>query len=173
MLSALSAVRFPSALCRAGIGVASGLCVLALPLVLVGFNLRAVALNERFYLAEFAQYGIGAQTGLSQDELRRVAAAFIDYFQAPPGRMNVQIARGGALQPLFNERELAQLAVVPDVFVGAAQVGVSDGLAGAVEQGYSPVRQGPGLAVQAGRTQAAQVGEIPPAVVERAAGRRA
>ncbi len=117
-MSAPSSIRLPSALGRVGVGVASGLCVLALPCVLVGFNLRAVALNERFYLAEFAQYGIGAQTGLSQDELRRVAAAFIDYFQAPPGRMNVQVARGGTLQPLFNERELAHMEDVQVLIQG-------------------------------------------------------
>ena len=92
-MSAASPVRLPSALRRVAIGVASGLCVLAFPFALVGVNLRGVALNERFYLSEFARYRIGAQTGLSDDELRRVADAFIVYFQAPSGRMNVQIAR--------------------------------------------------------------------------------
>jgi integral membrane protein (TIGR01906 family) len=91
------------------VGVASGLCVLAIPLVLLGYNLRGVALDQRFYLAEFSRYRIGPQTGFGNDELRMIANAFIDYFQAPPGRMNLQLARGGTMQPLFNERELAHM----------------------------------------------------------------
>jgi integral membrane protein (TIGR01906 family) len=108
-VSARPALRLPGGLRRIASGVASGLCVLAIPFVLVGYNLRGVALDERFYLTEFARYRIGAQTGFGNDELRVVADAFIDYFQAPPGRMNLQLARGGTMQPLFNERELSHM----------------------------------------------------------------
>ncbi len=117
-MSAASAVHASPALRRVGIGIASGLCVLAFPLLLVGFNLRGVTLNERYYLTEFARYRIGAQTGLSDAELRRVADAFIDYFQGPPGRMNVQVVRDGALQPLFNDRELTHMEDVQALIQG-------------------------------------------------------
>ena len=86
-----------------------GLCIVAIPLGLVAGNVRAVALDPRFYLSEFARYDIGRTTGFTPEELRMVADSFIVYFQAPPGRMNVQVARGGALRPLFNERELAHM----------------------------------------------------------------
>jgi integral membrane protein (TIGR01906 family) len=138
-VSAASSVRPSSALLRVAVTVASGLCVLAFPFALVGLNLRGVALNERFYLSEFARYRIGAQTGLSDDELRRVADAFIAYFQGSPGRMNVQIARGGALQPLFNERELAHMEDVQVLMQGILRLQdlalanvVAYGLAGVV-----------------------------------------
>lgn len=108
-MSARPVLRLPRGPRRIAIGVVSGLCVLAIPLVLLGYNLRGVALEQRFYLTEFSRYRIGAQTGIGNDELRMVADAFIDYFQAPPGRMNLQLARGGAMQPLFNERELAHM----------------------------------------------------------------
>jgi integral membrane protein (TIGR01906 family) len=116
------ASRLPLTLRRVGAGVASGLCVLAIPLALVGLNLRGVALNERFYLAEFERYRIGARNGFSLEELRVVADAFIDYFQAPLGRMNLQLSRGGAIQPLFNERELAHMEDVQVLIQGIFRV---------------------------------------------------
>jgi integral membrane protein (TIGR01906 family) len=108
-VSGRPALRARGGLRRLAVGVASGLCIVAIPFVLVGYNLRGVALDQRFYLTEFTRYRIAAQTGFASDELRIVADAFVDYFLAPRGRMSLQLARGGALQPLFNERELAHM----------------------------------------------------------------
>jgi integral membrane protein (TIGR01906 family) len=94
---------------RLGVGFASGLCVIAIPLALIAGNVRAVTLDRAFYLSEFARYDRGAAVGLSAEELRMVADSFIAYFQAPGGRMNVQVARAGGLQPLFNDRELTHM----------------------------------------------------------------
>jgi integral membrane protein (TIGR01906 family) len=99
----------PHGLVRVGVGVATALCVVALPLGLVATNVRGVTLDRSFYLAEFARYERGPYVGLSADELRLVADAFIAYFQAPPSHMDVRVPRGGTLQPLFNERELAHM----------------------------------------------------------------
>ena len=101
--------RWPATLWRLGAGLATGLCVVAVPLALVAGNVRGVTLDQRFYLAEFARYDVGSVTGLTSTELRMVAEAFVDYFQAPPGRLNVQLARGGTMLPLFNARELAHM----------------------------------------------------------------
>jgi integral membrane protein (TIGR01906 family) len=38
-----------------------------------------------------------------------VAEAFVGYFQGEPGRLDVRIARGNAVEPLFQERELAHM----------------------------------------------------------------
>jgi integral membrane protein (TIGR01906 family) len=99
----------PRGLLRVGAGLATALCVVALPLGLVAANVRAVTLDRSFYLAEFTRYERGPFVGLSTDELQMVADAFIAYFQAPPSRMDVRVPRGGTLQPLFNERELAHM----------------------------------------------------------------
>ncbi|HZU04478.1 MAG TPA: TIGR01906 family membrane protein [Chloroflexota bacterium] len=104
-----AAQRYGALLVRVGLGVASGLCLLALPLGLVASNVRAVALDRSFYLAEFARHGSGAATGLSAAELQMVAEAFIAYFQAAPGTLDVRITRDGALVPLFNTREVAHM----------------------------------------------------------------
>jgi integral membrane protein (TIGR01906 family) len=96
-------------LLRLGAGLATALCVVALPLGLVAANVRAVTLDRSFYLAEFARYDRGAVVGLSAEELRLVADAFIAYFQAPPSHLDVRLPRAGTLQPLFNDREIAHM----------------------------------------------------------------
>jgi integral membrane protein (TIGR01906 family) len=97
------------ALGRLAWGLATGLCVVALPLGIVTTSVRQVTLDRAFYLSEFARYDRGAAVGLSPEELRMVADSFISYFQEPPGRMSVYLGRGGRMQPLFNERELAHM----------------------------------------------------------------
>ncbi len=99
----------PRALLRLGAGLATALCVVALPFGLVAANVRAVTLDRSFYLAEFARYDRGAFVGLSPDELRLVADAFIAYFQGPPSHLDVRLPRDGTLQPLFNAREIAHM----------------------------------------------------------------
>jgi integral membrane protein (TIGR01906 family) len=108
-LRARSPRRLGTLVGRVSLGLASGLCALALPLALVSSNVRAVALDQRFYTAEFARYDIGPATGFTSEQLRSIAQAFIVYFDDPPGRMDVQVARGVVMQPLFNERELAHM----------------------------------------------------------------
>lgn len=88
---------------------ATGLAVLALPLVLVGANVRAVALDSRFYMAEFARYDIGPLNGFSREQLREVADAFIQYFQAAPAQIDVRLVRGETMVSLFNEREIKHM----------------------------------------------------------------
>jgi integral membrane protein (TIGR01906 family) len=90
-------------------GVATGLAVLALPLALITGSVRATTLDRGFYLAEFERYRIGQTTGLSPDELRSVTDAFLAYFQAPAGRMDVRVVRGNAVEPLFGEREIVHM----------------------------------------------------------------
>jgi integral membrane protein (TIGR01906 family) len=109
--STLAATRRSASrgLLRLGAGLATALCDVALPLGLVAANVRAVTLDRSFYLAEFARYDRGPVVGLSADELRLVADAFIAYFQAPPTHLDVRLPRAGTLQSLFNDREIAHM----------------------------------------------------------------
>src|SRR5437867_9248977 len=85
---------------------------LALPALLVTSGVRNVALSEGFYLSEFAKYRVGAIAGLSDPELQQVAQAFIDYFQAPPQRMDRAVSLPQREGPLFNDRELTHMVDV-------------------------------------------------------------
>jgi integral membrane protein (TIGR01906 family) len=86
--------------------------VIALPTFLITSGVRQIALGQGFYLDEFAKYRVGAVTGLSQPELHQVAQAFIQYFLAPPQRMDQAVALPGGRGPLFNQRELDHMVDV-------------------------------------------------------------
>ncbi|MPZ13324.1 MAG: TIGR01906 family membrane protein [Chloroflexi bacterium] len=85
---------------------------LALPVLLATSAVRWVTLDEGFYMQEFARYRVGDVTGLSADELQRVAQAFIAYFQAEPGRLDITVRPSGAPAPLLNAREIQHMVDV-------------------------------------------------------------
>src|SRR6476646_6062320 len=85
------------------------LFVLCVPVCFVGLNVRWVTLDPATYRQGFEKYGAGRRTGLSPDQLAEISRAFIDYFQAPPGRLNPTVTIQGARRPLFNEREVAHM----------------------------------------------------------------
>jgi integral membrane protein (TIGR01906 family) len=83
--------------------------VLALPLLVIATNLRSLVTDRDYLLGGFRNNQVSATTGLDQRQLEGVADAFVAYFQAPAGRMDVQVDLGGQRRPLFNERELAHM----------------------------------------------------------------
>lgn len=90
--------------------VLSVLFVVALPLLIVGTNLRLLVGDRQLILDGFRQNRVQEATGLDQDSLERVADAFVRYLgQDPPGRMDVQVEIQGIQRPLFNERELLHM----------------------------------------------------------------
>jgi integral membrane protein (TIGR01906 family) len=92
--------------------IASAVVAIALPLFLITSGVRWVALGESFYMDEFARYRVGQVTSLPNDELARVAHAFVTYFQAEPGRMDVIVNTPSGPQPLFSEREIQHMVDV-------------------------------------------------------------
>jgi integral membrane protein (TIGR01906 family) len=98
----LGALRFASV----------ALLALALPVFLVTNGVRWVALDEGFYLEEFTRYDVGRSTGLPRDELRKIAGAFVQYFQTQPGPLLITATFAGGPSPLFNDREIRHMADV-------------------------------------------------------------
>jgi integral membrane protein (TIGR01906 family) len=88
------------------------LLALCLPVFLLATNIRVMALTPAFYEWGFQRHRISEATGLSPEQLRHVASAFITYFHAPPGRMDVRVRINGKDVPLFNEREIAHMVDV-------------------------------------------------------------
>lgn len=86
------------------------LFVVALPLLIIGTNLRLLVGDRELMLTGFRRDRVDAVTGLDQASLERVADAFVRYLgQDPPGRMDVQVEIQGQRRPLFNERELLHM----------------------------------------------------------------
>ena len=90
-------------------GLAALLFVLCVPVTLIANNVRWVTLDSTTYRTGFEKYRATERTGLSADQLKGVADAFISYFQAPPGSLNPNVTIGGTQRLLFNEREVTHM----------------------------------------------------------------
>jgi integral membrane protein (TIGR01906 family) len=83
--------------------------VLLLPLLIIGTSVRTVFTDREFILAGFRENQVGAVTGLDDPQLQRIADAFVAYFKAPPGELQMQVTAFGHSRPLFNDREVAHM----------------------------------------------------------------
>jgi integral membrane protein (TIGR01906 family) len=90
-------------------GLVSVAFVLLLPMLIIGTSVRTVFSDRNFMLQGFRDNQVGATTGLDDPQLQRIADAFIAYFQAPPGQLQMQVTAFGQSRPLFNDREVGHM----------------------------------------------------------------
>ncbi|MBV9580521.1 MAG: TIGR01906 family membrane protein [Chloroflexi bacterium] len=90
-------------------GVVSVAFILLLPLLIIGTSLRGLVTDRDFILGGFRDYDVAATTGLDDPQLQRIADAFVAYFQAPPGQIQMQVTAFGQARLLFNDREVAHM----------------------------------------------------------------
>jgi integral membrane protein (TIGR01906 family) len=83
--------------------------VLLLPLLIIGTSVRTVFTDRDFILQGFRENQVGTTTGLDDLQLQRVADAFVAYFQAPPGQIQMEVSAFGRSRALFNDREVAHM----------------------------------------------------------------
>jgi integral membrane protein (TIGR01906 family) len=90
-------------------GAVSVAFVLALPFVIIGSSLRWLVTDRDLLLRGFEENQVARTTRLDEPQLRMIADAFVAYFQAPPGRLDIQVRLDGQSRPLFNEREILHM----------------------------------------------------------------
>ena len=90
------------------------LFILAIPVFLVTSNLRLAFNTERLYTYGFDRYDISEVTGITDDELRRVAGEIITYWNSDAESLEVEVFG----QPLYNEREIIHLRDVKGLVRG-------------------------------------------------------
>ena len=90
-------------------GLVSVAFVLLLPLLIIGTSLRSFVTDRDFMLRGFRENNVAAATGLDDAQLQSVADAFVAYFQAPPGQIQMQVTAFGHQRLLFNDREVAHM----------------------------------------------------------------
>jgi integral membrane protein (TIGR01906 family) len=83
--------------------------LVAVVLGLISINLRALVLDRDFMLRGFAQNRVAQTTQLDQPQLERIADAFVAYFRAAPGQLQMDVVVNGQHQPLLNEREIEHM----------------------------------------------------------------
>ena len=90
-------------------GLVSVAFVLVLPLLIIGTSLRSLVTDRDFMLRGFRENNVAATTGLDDAQLQHIADAFVAYFQAPPGQIQMQVTAFGQSRLLFNDREVAHM----------------------------------------------------------------
>jgi integral membrane protein (TIGR01906 family) len=83
--------------------------VVLVPLLLISTSLRALVTDRELILRGFQDNRVELTTGLDEPQLERIADAFVAYFQAPPGPLQMQITVRGQTRPLFNDREVQHM----------------------------------------------------------------
>ena len=90
-------------------GLVSVAFVLLLPLLIIGTSLRGLVTDRDFMLRGFEDNHVATTTGLDDAQLRRIADAFVAYFEGPRGQLQLQVTAFGQSRPLFNDREVAHM----------------------------------------------------------------
>jgi integral membrane protein (TIGR01906 family) len=83
--------------------------VVLVPLLLISTSLRALVTDRALILRGFQENRVDVTTGLDEPQLERIADAFVAYFQAPPGPLQMQVQVRGQTRPLFNDREVQHM----------------------------------------------------------------
>lgn len=97
--------------------VAAGAVVTAaLVLLNVMLSVHLVALDLRFYRAQWARYGVPVATSMTQAELDRAGQALTGYFTGSAATPQIQAVINGQSRPLYNQTELVHLKDVQSLF---------------------------------------------------------
>ena len=96
--------------------LATAFFILAIPVALIGTNVRFLANEERVYNYSIDQYNAPARTGIARDELVRANKELRDYFNSDAKYVSIQVKQGNREISLFNERETLHLKDVKTVF---------------------------------------------------------
>jgi integral membrane protein (TIGR01906 family) len=121
--------------------------VLMLPLLIIGTSLRGLVTDRDLMLRGFRDNRVAMTTGLDDQQLQRIADAFVAYFQGPPGQIQMQVTAFGQQRPLFNAKEVTHMEDVQRVIqfflqmqiVAAAIVVLRVGVAVVVDRATAPI----------------------------------
>jgi integral membrane protein (TIGR01906 family) len=128
-------------------GLVSLAFIVALPLLIIGTSLRGIVTDREFLLRGFRDNQVAATTGLDDPQLQRIADAFVAYFQAPPGQIQMQVTAFGQSRLLFNDKEVEHMEDVQALIqwflrlqiIAAALVVVRLGFAVAFDRAAPPL----------------------------------
>jgi integral membrane protein (TIGR01906 family) len=128
-------------------GLVSLAFVLLLPLLIIGTSLRGLVTDRDLILRGFRDNQVATTTGLDDAQLQRIADAFVAYFRAPRGQIQMRVTAFGQSRPLFNDKEVAHMEDVQGLIqfflrmqiVAAAVVALRLGVAVAFDRATAPV----------------------------------
>jgi integral membrane protein (TIGR01906 family) len=89
---------------------------LCLPLLLLTASLCGAVNSIGLYGYGFEKYNVGQTTGLAQPELKKAATGLIRYFNSDEEYISLTVIKDGEPFTLFNQREIAHLKDVKELF---------------------------------------------------------
>ncbi|HEV7665343.1 MAG TPA: TIGR01906 family membrane protein [Chloroflexota bacterium] len=90
-------------------GLVSLAFIVSVPLLIIGTSLRGLVTDRDLMLQGFRDNQVALTTGLDDPQLQRIADAFVAYFQAPRGQIQMQVTAFGQSRPLFNAKEVTHM----------------------------------------------------------------
>ena len=90
--------------------------MLCLPVLLLTASINGAANSLWIYKYGFEKYDIGQTTGLAEAELEKAAARLIGYFNSDEEFISLTVVKDGQPFVLFNQREVAHLNDVKELF---------------------------------------------------------
>ena len=91
------------------------LFVLALPVLMITSAIRFATNEEEVYYYSISTFDVAAETGISEQELRRASRELIAYFNSSDPAVRIRVEVDGQDEPLFNPREVRHLQDVKDL----------------------------------------------------------
>ncbi len=95
---------------------AKWLFMLCLPVLLLTASIGGAINSLWLYKYGFEKYGISQATSLAEEELEKAAAGLISYFNSDEEYISLTILKEGKPFVLFNQREVAHLKDVKELF---------------------------------------------------------
>jgi integral membrane protein (TIGR01906 family) len=96
--------------------VAKWLFIVCLPALLLTASVSWSVNSPWLYKYGFDRYNVSQTTGLARSELDRAATGLIAYFNSDDETISLTVMKDGQLLALFNEREVAHLRDVKELF---------------------------------------------------------
>ena len=118
------------------------LFAIAIPLFLVTGSVAWAFNNPGIYRDGFEKYSVSRSTGISEEELLRVASEIRHYFNSRDEPLAIRVRIYGAENDLFNQRELAHMRDVKRLVWGVYLAGALSGLYLVITTALAAVRHG-------------------------------
>jgi integral membrane protein (TIGR01906 family) len=96
--------------------IARWLFILCLPPLLIAGSIGLAVNSQWLYEYGFKKYDVSGTTGLAPAELTKAAAGLISYFNSNEELIDVTAIKDGKPFQLFNQKEIAHLKDVKDLF---------------------------------------------------------
>lgn len=96
--------------------VLSILCTVAFVLSALCFSIERVAYNENFYEQQMSELSVTKTVGVGEEELKTIVANVVSYLKGDREDFQITVSILGRQVDVFNERELAHMKDVQNLF---------------------------------------------------------